>query len=215
MSRKSKSKLIAARIIPQCSFAAEITDLTKKAVSDLQTDIVTALWENRPHWRSKMLVLSLLAEPCLVDPKVARAFTAIRNFWRFVHANPDVCETLCDIFPVCIDQPHSLLHTVSEALRVFHITLFADLTFGIADVRIPLLEVTFKDLKQLLYALGKQACYELSVYKPRKDLCRPTGIIDTTLSRLFLQKYKPPKASKENLSPFFESQLVGCTINQR
>ena len=212
VSRKSKSKLIAARIIPQCSFAAEITDLTKKAVSDLQTDIVTALWENRPHWRSKMLVLSLLAEPCLVDPKVARAFTAIRNFWRFVHANPDVCETLCDIFPVCIDQPHSLLHTVSEALRVFHITLFADLTFGIADVRIPLLEVTFKDLKQLLYALGKQACYELSVYKPRKDLCRPTGIIDTTLSRLFLQKYKPPKASKENLSPFFESQLVGCTI---
>ena len=61
VSRRTKEKLIAAKITPQCSFAAEITDLTQKTVSDLQTDMVTVLWENRPHWRSKMLVLALLS----------------------------------------------------------------------------------------------------------------------------------------------------------
>ena len=212
VSRKTKSKLIAAKIIPQCAFAAELTDLTKKAVTDLQTDIVTALWENRPHWRSKMLVLSLLAEPCLVDPKVARAFNAIRNFWRFVHAYPAMLGTLQTIFCRSVSHPHSLLHSVSEALRIFHISLFEDMTFGIADVRIPIIEVSFKDIKQLLYTLGRQACYESSVFKPRKDLNRPSGMLDVALSRLFLRRYNPPRASKENLVPFFESQLVGCTI---
>ena len=39
ISRKSKSKIIAAKIIPQCSFAAEISDIPKKVLSDLQSDI--------------------------------------------------------------------------------------------------------------------------------------------------------------------------------
>lgn len=48
VSRRTKEKLIAATIIPQWS-AAEITDLTQKTISGLQTDIVAVLWENRPH----------------------------------------------------------------------------------------------------------------------------------------------------------------------
>ena len=47
------------------------------------------------------------------------------------------------------------------------------MTFGIADVRIPILEVSPKDIKPLFYALGHQFCYECSVFKSGKIFATP------------------------------------------
>ena len=212
ISRKSKAKIIAAKIIPQCSFAAEISDIPKKALSDFQSDIATVLWENRPHWRSKMLVFCFLSQPSFVHPQLSRAYTMLRNFWRFVHGNPEVCQTLERHFAEFSQAKHSIIHHVRNALKLFHMDILPTLHIGIGNVRFHLLDFSFKELRGLFKHLGHQFCYEQSGIKPRKDLVRPTGIIDMHLSLLFKSKYKPPANSRENLIPHFESQIVGCTI---
>lgn len=91
-------------------------------------------------------------------------------------------------------------------------TLFPDLTIGIGKIRFAFLDVDFCDVKHLFVAMGRQACYERSCDKPRKDLFRPKGIIDPFLSLLFKRKYKVPINHKDDLTPHCDSQVVGCTI---
>lgn len=105
----TRAKLIAPKVIPQCTFAADVSDVPKAALNRLQSAIVTALWHNRPHWRSKMLVFCFLAQPCLVEPTVARAYTAIRNVWRHIHANPTIIQVFQQNFDVFMRNPHSLI----------------------------------------------------------------------------------------------------------
>lgn len=212
ISRKSKAKIVAAKILPQCSFAAEISDIPKKVLSDLQSDIATVLWENRPHWRSKMPVFCFLSQPCFVHPQLSRAFMMIRNFWRFVHGNPEICEILERNFASFLQAKHSIIRHISVALKFFHMEIFPTLHIGIGQTRFHVLDFSFRELRGLFFQLGHQYCYEQSGIKPRKDLVRSTGIIDMHLSGLFKRKYKPPPNSKENFIPHFESQIVGCTI---
>ena len=212
VSVSTKSQLIASKVIPQCSYAAELAALPKSALSRVQSSIATALWKNRPNWRSKMLIFSLLVQPCLVEPCTARAFSAIRNFWRFLHRNPHEKGRLTALFDHSMTNKHSYLFHVQSSLKIFHFALFPDMSVGIADIRFPVLEIDFCDLKQLLYVLGKQACYEHSCDKPRKDLFRPKGMLDPSLSVLFKKRYKIPVHPKDDLTPHFDSQSVGCTI---
>lgn len=209
---KLKLSLLHQKVIPQCTYAADISDIPKKVLSDLQTDIATVLWQNRPHWRSKMLVFCFLSQPCLVEPRIARAYTAVRNFWRFVHHDPTILAKLQNVFSRCIQHKQSLLYHVSSALEVFHLRLFPSMQVGIAQQRFEILDVTPRDLRPFLCTMGRQACYEASGAKARKDVAKPVGLLDYHLSTAFYHKYKPPRNSKVSLCPHYESQLVGCTI---
>lgn len=212
VTMRTRSQLMASKVIPQCSYASELAAIPKSVVSRLQSAIATALWHNRPFWRSKMLIFCLLVQPCLVEPCTARAYNAIRNFWRFVHRNPQARDRLTNMFDHCMEHKHSLLFHVQKCFLWFHMTLFPDLSIGIGDVRLSILDFEFRDMKPLFVALGKQACYEHSCDKPRKDLFKPKGLIDPFLSTLFKRKYKVPLNHREDLTPHFDSQVVGCTI---
>ena len=212
VSHTTRAKLIATKVIPQCTFAADVSDVPKAALNRLQSAIVTALWHNRPHWRSKMLVFCFLAQPCLVEPTVARAYTAVRNVWRYIHAHPTTIQVLRDNFDAFMQNAHSLLFHFAQSLKVFKLGLFPDLRIGIGDIRFEILWIAPRDLKPFLYTMGQQYCYELASKKARKDFHKPTGLIDMSLSTMFRQVHKRYPDSFQLLAPHFDAQIVGCTV---
>ena len=212
LPRSVKTSLIVAKVVPQFTYGAEVSDIPKKVLSDIQTDIATVLWHNRPHWRSKMLVFCFFSQPCFVEPKTARAYTAVLNFWRYIHSHPEIITTLQNIFEASIALKQSLVCHVSKALEHFHLRLFPDLSVGIGNQRFEILDVTPRDLRGFLHVMGRQACYEASGAKARKDVSKPSGLLDFNLSTAFYRRYSPPTDCVRSLVPHFESQIVGCTI---
>ena len=154
-----------------------------------------------------MLVFCFLSQPCYVHPQISRAFVMIRNFWRFVHGKTEVCHILELNFDRFLRAKHSLIKHVSAALKFFHMEIFPNLQVGIGETRFHVLDFSFREIRALLFQFGHQFCYEQSGIKPRKDLARPTGIIDTHLSMLFKRKYKPPTNTRENLIPHLNLKL--------
>ena len=212
LSIKCKAHLIATKVIPQCSFASEISDMPKSALHKVQGVIATALWHNRPHWRSKMFVFCFLSQPCLVEPSIARAYCAVRNMWRFVHAYPCCIQVFRTHYDKMMQCQQSLLAHFQKALNIFHLALFPDLSIRIGRQSFSVLDVHPKDLKGFLHVMGRQACYETAGSKFRKDIFKPTGLLDFHLSTLFKTCHAKPEDSCSWLQPHVDSQLVGCTI---
>ena len=208
---KIKQRLLAMKVIPQFTFAADISSIPKKALNQLESEIATALWGHRPHWRSKGLVFTLLSQPCYAEPTVARAYTAVRNFWRFVHQHPESLCLLRELFHDSLQNQHSFLKHITNALSVFHLALFPNMQVGIGSIKFNILEVQIRDLKPFLLVMGRQHAYENVSFRTRKDVKRPTGLLDFDLSSCFRQFYKPV-LGEPSLIPHFESQQVGCTI---
>lgn len=140
-----KEKLIATKIIPQFSFASDISSIPEKALNQFESGIASALWGHRPHWRSKMMIFTFLSQPCHTEPTVVRAHTALRNFWRFLHDHPNLLGRLRAVFQSSIGKPHSLLRHVSEACEIFHLRLFPHLQVGIGKHKFDILDICFRD----------------------------------------------------------------------
>ena len=80
LNTSSKAKLIACKVVPQVTYGAAITKIPQRVIWKTQNEIVNVLWANRPHWRSRMLVLGLLGLPHRTEPRIARAYSAILDF---------------------------------------------------------------------------------------------------------------------------------------
>lgn len=92
-----------------------------------------------------MLVFCFLAQPCYVEPTVARAYTAVRNMWRFLHLHPENLAVLVSTYECSMQSPHSLLYHFTKALKIFHLALYPNLDVGIGTNRFQILDVAPKD----------------------------------------------------------------------
>ena len=211
VSRKVKTDLLGAKVLPQITFATQISKIPKRSLDRIQNEIACVYWGNRPHWRSKMLVFALLSVPHRVEPVCARAYTCILSFWRCIHSQPSRLAQCKHILASASLPKHSLLHQVQQALALFHLALSPNLDLLFFDVVIPILEVGVRDIRRLLQSLAVQYCYERSADQKRKDLIRPKGFLDPFLSKTFYRMYKQ-LPNDLNLLPYYESQLVGCTL---
>ena len=52
---KVKCQLIASKVIPQCTFAADISSIPKLTCAKIENEIANTIWGRRPHWRARML----------------------------------------------------------------------------------------------------------------------------------------------------------------
>ena len=106
VATKTKTNLLAAKVIPQCSFAAGISKIPKKSLSKIQTEITNALWYGRPKWRARWLVLALLKKPYRVEP-LLQGHTLL--FWISC-----TCSCIAGQFvTVCLD------HTSARSVQNF------------------------------------------------------------------------------------------------
>lgn len=210
--RTLKEQLVGAKVIPQLSFASHISKIPKRILDKLQGELAQLLWANRPHWRSKMLVFAFLSKPHRVEPICARAYCCILDFWRFIHAHPDRFDQCRALACNPTIPKHSLIVQVRHALALFRLGLNENLDLTFASVLIPILHVGVKDIKCLLANLAVQYCYEKAALQSRKDLCKPTGLVDLSFYKSFFLMYTKPFNACFDLTPHFESQTVGCTI---
>ena len=95
--RQTKEFLVSCKVLPQISFASQVSKIPKRALDKIQSEIAQVFWGSRPHWRSKMLVFALLTKAFRVEPTCARACSTIFEFWRFIHAHPERVHQCCDM----------------------------------------------------------------------------------------------------------------------
>lgn len=63
-----KKHFISAKVIPQLAYGAAITKIPQRDLWRTQNEIVHVIWARRPHWRARLLVLGVVAEPHRVEP---------------------------------------------------------------------------------------------------------------------------------------------------
>ena len=211
----AKSELVGAKVITQCTYGAAINNIPKLVASKIQSAIACTFWFRRPHWRNKMLLFSLLHKPHRVEPTYAGAYCAIMDFLRFLRAFPD-CWDLCNhLLSTIAANKFNYMRTVVEAFNLLGIRLDCGLLISFQkSTRIPLCDCDPKDLKKTLQHLVRNACYHAAAHKTRKDMSKPSGVLDFDLTSTFWKFSKLSFESEIPAKAFFEAQLVGCQLTK-
>ena len=211
----AKSLLVGAKVVPQCTYGAAINQIPRAVSSKLQSAIATAFWFRRPHWRNKMLLFGLLHKPHRVEPQHASAYCAIMDFHRFVCAFPDFFDKCNFLLGKIAENGFNYMRTVVEAFNLFGLRLDDGLVISFRNSsRIPLIDCHAKDLRKTLQCLARNACYHAAAHKTRKDMHKPTGVLDFDLTATFWRYSKLSFDSTIPASAFFEAQLVGCQLTR-
>ena len=212
VANEAKTILLGSKVISQCSFAAGITKIPKKLLSKIQTEIVNALWYNRPKWRARWLVLAFLTKPYRVEPFFARAYVSILDFLRFYHSQKEMQLTLHRL--LLDDNPSNGAWIPQICAAFAYFGLKVDRTFHISfngSQKIHISEIAVKDVKTLLKHLAAHGAYSRAIDSHRKDFVAPEGILDVDLT---MKLYKTKTPGEQNEVPayaFFENQIVGCS----
>ena len=210
---QAKLTLICSKVVPQVTYGAAITKIPQHVIWKTQNEIVNVLWANRPHWRSRMLVLGLLGKPHRCEPRMARAYNAVLDFVRFLHQHSSfiaVCRTLQAATPW---PAESLLWQLQHCLGILGLKLVDDLSVSFRGSEpIPLYALNHKDFAKPLQYFAQQKCYTEAVSNNRKDIVKCHGILDPDLSSLFLRKSKLHFDSPFPIKAFFDSVRVGCQL---
>ena len=209
----TRMDLAASKVIPQCTFASNISMIPRRDIGKIQNEIANVCWFQKPHWRSKWLIFALLVKPHRVEPIAARAYTAIVDFCRTFQNDSQLQKLI--LKHAKLDLPKTaLISSVQEAFGYFGLRLTSELAVVFDNHTLcSFKQLTLKDVKTVLPYLARQACYLEASKKKRKDFHEPSGIIDHQLSTVFSRQKQNDQPTIPDNS-FFESQLVGCTLTR-
>ena len=211
LPRAEKAKLVGAKIIPQCTYTAGLSNMPKHSIGRIQTEIVHVLWQKRRPWRARWLVITLLGQPHRIEPHFARAYHTIMDFLRFFHAHLEHKPLIMELLAAPSENKHGLAPKLREACACFGIHIHGDLTLTWRNSQqIPIEALTAKDSRKTLQTLAVNAAYHNSADTKRKDLSKPTGVIDRDLTLLFTRKSKLQTSTPFPADALFENQIVGA-----
>ena len=203
-----KKHLISSKVIPQLTYGAVMTKIPQRVLWKTQNEIVNVLWARRPHWRSRLLVLGVVAKPHRTEPQIARAYTAVVDFVR-----PSAIQTCRDLQSAHPWPRESLLWQLAEALRLLGFTLQPGLCVSFrGSQHMSLFDLNHRDIAKPLQYLAKQKCYSDAASSKRRDLSRCSAIFDPDLSSLLLRKSKLHLESPIPCQLLFESVQTGCNL---
>ena len=207
-----KTKLLGGKVLPQITFGACINLIPKVSLKQLSSGVAAALWKNRPHWRSN-LVIGLLSKPHRVDVVLSRAYCTLLDFIRYVKAVPHAVAMCKQLFLDIPKTKHSLMRNVVEAANVFGLSICQDLCFSFHGSQpIAALDLNPHDLKTLLQSLARNASYHTAQTRVRKDFSKPVGMLDHGLTRAVLPKITNQTVGKLPVSALFDSVQTGCLL---
>ena len=183
-----KKHIIGAKVVPQLTYGSGMTKIPQRVLWKTQ-NIVNVLWAKRPHWRSRLLVLGIVATPHRTEPQLARAYTAVIDFVRFLNQMPSAIQTCRDLQS---NQPwprESLIWQLAEALKTLGLTLQPGLCISFrGSEHTPLFDMNHRDIAKPLQYLAKQKCYSDAASSKRRDISKCSSIFDPDLSSLFARK---------------------------
>ena len=190
-----------------------MTKIPQRVLWKTQNEIVNVLWARRPHWRSRLLVLGIVATPHRTEPQLARAYAAVIDFVRFLNQMPSAIQTCRDLQS---NQPwprESLIWQLAEALKTLGLTLQPGLCISFrGSEHTPLFDMNHRDIAKPLQYLAKQKCYSDAASSKRRDISKCSSIFDPDLSSLFTRKSRLHLDSSIPNQIFFESVQTGCNL---
>ena len=207
-----RAQIIATKVMPQVAFAPQLNFLPKRLLARLQSAIADALWQNRPKWRSKHLLLCVIHKAHKLDPFLCRAVTTIVESVRFLQSSAHARQRWRQLLQ---DQltAQAWMTQFSQARQIldilwtdsFEITAFDSAAVNFLDCSAP-------DLKCVLKNLAANKCYITASLMPRKGIHAAVGFLDLSLT--LSAKKKLANVPNPGFSFLFhwESALIGCTL---
>ena len=217
-SRPILEHLIGTKITPQFTFASQINCIPKKVLRSLQNSVACVLWKNRPKWRSKGFLTTLLSKPHRVDPFVARAYTSILDCITYLKcADPPQREKWVQLFEASILPKNSMLSHFLQACDTLDVELCGPFSFSLWNCEpVSWFDFSRRDLKSILQIAARHKAYYFASRSSRKDISASQRILDfhATMCGNSLCEQTPYKHT--NLQPFREATIVGsCATNDR
>lgn len=206
-----KEHILAAKVIPQLTFAPHLNCVPKTVLATIQGAVTKALWGNRPGCRNKWSVLGILHKPHRVDPSIARACGTILDVFSFLR---NTSVEARNRWAELVDDPHvapnSLLAHFLQACSLlcleldgpFHCTV-------LGSCRFPILDLTRRDFKIILQLQCRNLCYVNACRCPRKDFLAPQGVLDFHRTTFAFQECKHLKWGSSPFKSLFQAILAG------
>ena len=209
----ARAQILTTKVLPQIAFAPQLNFLPKRHLARLQCAIADALWQDRPMWRSKHLLLCLVHKAHKLDPFLFRAVTTIIESARFLRVTACARQDWKDLYEQDQLAPQSWMGQFGQACQILDISWCSAFGFSILDApAVDFLELSLSDLKCILKSLAADKCYRTACLMPRKDIRTADGFLDLSLT--LSAKKKLAKIPNDGFSFLFhwESAITGCTL---
>ena len=82
-----RAQILTTKVLPQVAFAPQLNFLPKRLLARLQSAIADAIWQDRPKWRSKHLLLCVVHKAHKLDPFLFWAVATIIESVRFLRTS--------------------------------------------------------------------------------------------------------------------------------
>ena len=207
-----RAQILTTKVLPQIAFAPQLNFIPKRILARLQSAIADAIWQDRPMWRSKHLLLCIVHKAHKLDPFLYRAVTTIIESARFLRASAYARQRWSALYEQDQLTAQSWMTQFAQACQILDIHWAAPFAFSILDVpAVDFLEFSLADLKCILTSLAANKCYQTACLMPRKDISKAIGFLD--LSVTLSAKRKISKIFNPGFSILFhwESAIAGCT----
>ena len=213
-SREIHEHIIAAKVVPQLTFAPMINDIPLKTLQKLQDQISDCLWKGRPMWRCKWLLLGILSKPHRVDPVLSRAYGTIMETIHFLkQASPTERHMWEGLTSAPLASRVNLLQHFLQACSIIQIDFHPPFHLSIFNSEpVCFLDFARRDLKKVIQFAIRHVCYLRATKLPRKDTKSCSGFLDFDLSVAGTTVLKQQWHNFVSMFSFWESAMVGCSI---
>ena len=208
-----RAQILATKVLPQVAFAPQLNFLPKRLLARLQCAIADALWQNRPMWRSKHLLLCIIHKAHKLDPFLFRAVATILESVRFLQSAPQARQRWHRLYEQDQLTAQAWMTQFSQACLILDIDWCSSFGFSILDATpVHFLDFSVKDLKCLLSSLAANKCYQTGCQMPRKDIHKATGFLDLAMTLSAKKRIGRIPNPGYSFLCHWESALTGCTL---
>ena len=208
-----RAQILTTKVLPQVAFAPQLNFIPKRLLARLQCAIADALWQNRPMWRSKHLLLCVIHKAHKLDPFLFRAVATISESVRFLQSSEHARMHWQRLYQQDQFTPQAWMTQFGQACHILDLDWCSPLGFAMLDAsEVYFLDFSVRDLKCLLKSIAANKCYTTACLMPRKDIQKATGFLDLPMTLSAKRKLAAIPNPGFSFLFFWESALTGCTL---
>ena len=208
-----RAQILSTKVLPQIAFAPQLNFIPKRLLARLQSAIADAIWQDRPRWRSKHLLLCIAHKAHKLDPFLYRAVATIIESARFLRSSQFARQSWTMMFEQDQFTPQAWMTQFGQACQILDIewsSPFGISVLGASEVHF--LEFSAADLKCILKSLAAHKCYSVACLMPRKDIHKALGFLDLGLTLSARKKLAAIPNNKFSFLFHWESAITGCAL---
>ncbi len=206
------------KVIPQLSFAANLNGIPEKVLANFQNAVTDGLWRGRPMWRSKGLLLAVIADPSRCDPICARAVNSITDAIDFLKsADAFHREAWQNQHNSDAIRQNSMIQQFYQAANVLGIEICGPFHLSLWNATpVSFLDLAKRDAKKILKVAARDMCYKTASHTSRKDIFPAVNVLDFWATSLANKECRNQWHNGLPLQCHRDASIVGsCITNDR